>query len=327
MHVTDHSALNNYFDLMTANATARVYQTAQQTGLISALATGPKSISAVAKSTGFHERPIELIFESLVALELLEQDDDQFTLAPVLNFLKGNYQDLGNDYWDHLPTFLQTGIPCRKMDDRAESEAQYAGQAAALRWMMSPAAQVAAEKLHNSVPLAGSQQYLDVAGGSAVWSMAAARLNPFATVTVSDWPSVLTVAKQTADLVGLSDRVETLPGDFFDQDLPPDTYDLSFVANFAHLLTEIEMSQLLVRVLNATRIGGRIAIIDVFAGQPRGDISRTMYQLGLELRTENGCTHSVDELANQLISVGYRNIQYEPIEVTPYTMGMLTAMK
>ena len=72
--------------------------------------------------------------------------DEDKTRAPRLGMglLSGSYRELGDQYWAHLPSFLKTGQPWIKMDDAHQSEAHYRSQAAALAWMLAPAAEAAA---------------------------------------------------------------------------------------------------------------------------------------------------------------------------------------
>lgn len=341
MQIQNTQALKTYFDLMSANATARVYQAAIKSGLIDALGDGPRAVGELVESTGFQTRPVQLLLESLVALGLVDESDGRddrdghilrqerneelYALAPAAQFLRGGYRNLGDEYWDHLPSFLRTGQPLSRMDRVEESETQYMRQAAALRWMMLPAATLVAEKLAAHGALEGSQRYLDVAAGSAVWSLSAASRNPHAKVTAADWSGVLAVAEQTADSLGMAERFTALPGNFFEQSLPAESYDVVFVANFVHLLDPESIERMFAKLYAATKPGGRLVVVDVFKGQAAGDVSRAMYQLGLELRTESGRTYDCDDILRVSRQVGFEDASFEPLPVVPFTMGMVVA--
>jgi hypothetical protein len=52
-------------------------------------------------------------------------------------------------------------------------------------------------------------------------------------------------------------------------------------------------------------------------------LNRTLYVVGLALRTGHGHVHSVDELRPILAGAGFDNFRLEPLRVPPYAVGML----
>jgi hypothetical protein len=75
----------------------------------------------------------------------------------------------------------------------------------------------------------------------------------------------------------------------------------------------------------ALKPAGRVAIIDVFSGQPQGDLNRTLYTLGLALRTEHGRVYAAEELSALLRECGFADPQLFALAVPPHVMGMLVA--
>jgi hypothetical protein len=63
----------------------------------------------------------------------------------------------------------------------------------------------------------------------------------------------------------------------------------------------------------------------VFPGQPQGDLNRTLYALGLALRTKQGRVHSVEDLSSMMCDCGFAAPQLIPLDVPPYVMGVLLA--
>jgi len=172
-----------------------------------------------------------------------------------------------------------------------------------------------------------------IAAGSAVWSLAAARTKPNANVTAIDWPSVLKVAEQTASEWGLGDRYQSLPGNVFELELPAERYDCVYVANFAHLLNECQLESLFQKLRDAIKPDGALIVVDVFAGQVDGNVSRTLYQLGLEMRTTAGRTYEPEELLRAMEQVGFAGdakagqSYFHPLRATPHTMGVVVGKK
>jgi ubiquinone/menaquinone biosynthesis C-methylase UbiE len=316
--------LSAYFQLMNANGAAHVYREAVRSGLFAALDSDARTIQEICRQCGTAARPTELMLEALAVMGLVSHSDALWRLAPLGSLLlAGSYRNLGDEYWAHLPELLRTDKPLVRMDDAAQSEAHYQTQAAVLGWMLTPAARCAAERLAQVVP--PSAAILDLGAGSGIWSLTLASLLPQATVTAVDWPAVLAVAAEMAQELGVADRLQTIAGNFHEVELPHRHYDLAIVANVTHLLTPEGNRALLNAVHKALQPGGLVGLIDVFPGQPAGDLNRTLYALGLALRTERSRVYSAADLQPLLQEAGFDELQLVSLPVPPYAIGMLLA--
>jgi len=319
-------ALNSYFDLMSMNGGAEVYHVSLRLGIIDA--TGKQACSAheVARACRLCDAPVRLLLEALCGLRVLKHEGETYRHTPLMHFLAGQYRHLGNEYWKYLPEFLKNSEPLAVMDDPEYSEAYYRTQATALAWMMQPAAEKAASLL-----LAGTARrglnIIDAGAGAAVWSMSVAAQDEQTSVTAVDWPAVLEIAVAHARERGLDDRLKTLPGNYHDVELSDETYDLAIVGNVTHLETAAGNRSLFRKLHASLKTGGEIAVFDVMPGQVDGDLARTLYALGLAMRTRNGRVYPREELEGLLTSAGFSAPCYSPLEVAPYTMGMILARK
>jgi SAM-dependent methyltransferase len=315
-----------YFQLMNANGAAHVYREAMRCGLLDALGAGPKTADELAETCGIAHRPAVLMLQALAALGLTELSDSRFQPTPLAQLLlAGSYRNLGDEYWAHLSALLRTDQPLVKMDDPAQSEAHYQAQAAILGWMLTPAAECAARLLADRLPPKAA--ILDLGAGSGVWSLTIASQVPSATVTAVDWPAVLEVAAETAQNLGMADRLRTIAGNLHEIDLPAEQFDLTIIANVAHLLTPEANRALFRKAAGTLRSGGRLAVVDVFPGQPQGSLNVALYALGLALRTEHGRVHSPSELEPLLLDAGFDEPKLLPLPVPPFAVGMLLASR
>ena len=228
--------LETYFSLMTMNGAARVYRASRELGIISAVGAGHRTAEAVARACGLEERPLEYTLEVLQTLGVLEHGDDGYSLAPMTLMLRMGYEQLGDEYWDHLPTFLRTGEPVARMDALEESEEAYQAQVFALAWMMGPSAERAASLLEIGTRRK-HLRILDLGAGAAVWSLAFASRDAGSTVTAVDWPRVLEIASASAARRGAAERFTALPGNFHEVDLEAGAYDLVILGNVTHIET------------------------------------------------------------------------------------------
>jgi SAM-dependent methyltransferase len=317
--------LLGYFQLMGHNSAAHVYREAMRAGVFRELAEARQTADDLAAKRRLAVRPTELLLDALASLGLVTRNDDRtYALTSLAHMLLGgSYRNLGDEYWAHLRTFLATGEPIVEMDDVAKSEEYYQAQAAILGWMLTPAAERAAELLRDE--MAPRAAILDVGAGSAVWSLSLAKHLRDATVTAVDWPAVLEVAKETADQLSLADRLTTLAGNYHDVEFPAAAFDLAILANVTHLETPAGNRALLAKTVAALKRGGRLAVIDVFPGQPQGDLNRAFYVLGLAMRTRQGRVYSADELSAMMHDCGLPAPRLLPLDVPPYILGVLLA--
>jgi 2-polyprenyl-3-methyl-5-hydroxy-6-metoxy-1,4-benzoquinol methylase len=310
-----------YFQLMNANGAAHVYREAVRCGALEALLAGPKTVEELAQICGFTVRPLELMRQVLLAL-------DQ-RLAVIAAFKR---RQCGNAVGRSTATSgTSTGPTCPRcctpavvrMDDVAKSEAHYQAQAAILGWMLTPAAQCAAELLKDGLP--AHAKILDLGAGSGIWSLTLASQVEGATVTAVDWSAVLEVARETADNLGLADRLQTIAGNFHEVEIPAGAFDLAIVANVTHLLKPEANRELFCKARGALRESGRVAVIDVIPGQPAGALNVALYSLGLALRTQYGHVYSPDELETLLVGTGFGASEIIPLAVPPFAVGMVVA--
>ncbi|MCO6047559.1 methyltransferase domain-containing protein [Aeoliella sp. ICT_H6.2] len=322
----DSETLSNYFRLMNAHALAQTYRGALHSGLADALAGQPATIDQLCDACQLQPRGTEIVLDVLQAAGLVVRDGELFRASPLLEILlSGHYRELGDQYWRHLPQLLATGEPMAAMDSVADSEEHYQTQAMALGWMMVPAAQRAAAILSRECPL-NDAQVLDVGAGSAVWSLALAKVNASLRVTAVDWPAVLQVAQQFAVFAGVEDRLTCVAGNFHEVDLPTSTYQLAIVANVSHLESAENVTRLLSRVRAALLPGGHVAIVDALAESPDQDrVAHGLYRLGLALRTVEARVHRQEELRAMLADSGYCDTEYYPLAAPPHMVGMLLA--
>ncbi len=319
--------LATYFSLMSINGASRVYRTAMESGIVDSILDGPKTLEDIASACGTVPTVTAFVLEVLESIGVVSQEEASYALTPVASMLlRSDYRTLGDEYWDHLAPFLKDGVPLKRMDDAAESEGHYVTQAAALRWMLGPAAEAAANALEIG-KTRKNLQILDVGAGSAIWSLHFASKDPESQVTVIDWPSVCDLASQTAVDLGIADRLSRIEGNYHEVPVPSQTYDMVIIANVAHLETEEGNFSLFEKLFKSLKPGGEIAIIDIFPGDQRGDLQRTLYTLGLALRTEQGSVHSEEALDRLLDNAGFEKANLLSLPVTPHTMGVLMARR
>ena len=320
------AALQTYFSLMSMNGASRTFRTAHELGIFAAIGEEQITPGDVAARCGLQEKPVRLLLDGLYSIGTVVHADGRYSLAPVMQFLAGNYQSLSDEYWDYLPRYLETGVPLAEMDSVEQSADQYEKQVTALAWMMTPAAEAMAQMLGMGDSRKGLS-ILDVGAGSGIWSLTCAKHDPDTKVTVSDWPVIVEIASGFAQQMGLAERFATIPGNYHELNLGAEVYDLAIVANVTHIETPDGNRDLFAKINKALKPGGEIAVVDVMPLQQQGRLSAALYALGLGLRTAEGQVHSAEALQGYLAETGYAPGAPQAIPVPPYTMAMILASK
>lgn len=317
--------LKVYFDLMLANGASNLYRIVQEMQIFSSYAPGEKfTAKDLSERHGFKLVPTRVLCDTLVTMGLLEVEGEQFTLSNVMNLLKGNYKNLSDEYWAHLPVLLKTGAPFKKMDTVENSEKEYQVQVKSLEWMMSPCAE-------HMVSLIGDNnrelQVLDVGAGSGVWSFHFLYANQKARATLADWPAVLMVAKDTASKKSISDRVTYIEGNFHQTQFGEARFDYATLGNVTHIQTPEENKSLFRKIAAVLKPGGKLIILDAYGKAPEGAMARALYQMGLTIRTVQGRVYLPHEMEPWLKEAGFTSFEFQSLDTVPYSMGMFIAKK
>jgi ubiquinone/menaquinone biosynthesis C-methylase UbiE len=318
--------LEVYFNLMLANGSASLYRIIQDMQFLNSYAPGEKfTAEELANKHQYKLVPTKVLLDTLATMGLLEKNPgDTYILSNVMNLLKGNYKNLSDEYWAHLPTLLKTGAPFKKMDQVENSEMEYQVQVKSLEWMMSPCAEFMVKKINDNNR---DLNVLDVGAGSGVWSFHFLYANPKARATLADWPAVLKVAKETAAKNKITDRVETIEGNFHQTQFGAERFDYATLGNVTHIQSPDENKFLFKKIFEVLKPGGKLIILDAYGKVPEGAMARALYQMGLTIRTVQGKVYSPAELEPWLKEAGFKSFEFESLEAVPYSMGMLIAKK
>lgn len=259
--------------------TAAAFDAARRLGILTRLATTPRTAAELAEDLRLDPRALGRLLDALARLGLLHLDArGAFAADPVVvrcfELIAGG--------WAELPAVLRTGTPGTRADTVDGAGHLYPDVVAVLATWFAPAAARLAELLS---PWTGT--VLDVGAGAAPWSTAIAAGDHRTRVTAVDVPDVLATTRRAVDRAGLTSQFDFLAGDVFTLDLP--AHDLVVVGNLCHLF-DAERNRALLRTLRrGVRPGGRLAIVDVLpSADPAEQLAISRYELGLLLRSDAG---------------------------------------
>jgi len=311
------------FDTTFSFVQTRVLATAIDLDLFTPIKHGARTIEALSSATGYPLRGLRILLNALVAMRYLEKDEGHYALTPVAaRFLtKDSPQYLGDfvtvtyDHprmrriWDGVSEVVRTGRRPggpESVDDEAEFFSQLVNP---LYVSSRAAADVAAQALCDSRPQ--GLRVLDLGAGSGVWSLAVARRDPQAHVTVVDWPQVVEKStKRFAQRERVDDRYDYLPGDFRQVDFGETQYDVALLGYICHGQGERRIGDLFARIHRALRPGGRLLIAELMPDDQRKTaFMPLMFAVLMLAETDEGDTFTFQEYREWLEAAGFQDIR------------------
>jgi len=126
--------------------------------------------------------------------------------------------------------------------------------------------------------------------------------------TLFDKPEVIEMARERLRKEGMLDRVALVPGDFYQDELPPG-HDLAFVSAIIHQNSPAQNLDLFNKVFRSLNRGGRILIRDHVMEPDRiHPRNGAIFAINMLLGTLGGGTYTFDEIETGLSQAGFTRI-------------------
>lgn len=286
-----------------------------------AISSEGDSLDMLADRLRCDRRGLAILLDALTAIELLEKDEDGiYHVDPAVRTLLTSETDQSDETmlpmvrhwmsvlrgWSQLAWTVRGGVPAPRMPSIrgpiADRDAFLAGMHSLGRSLADPLV----ERL-------GTLQFkhmLDVGGASGTWTFAFLRAVEGARGTIFDLPDAIGQARDRVEKEGMSDRVELVPGDFY-QDPLPSCVDFAWVSAIVHQHGREQNRALFAKVFEALEPGGRIAIRDIVMDEDRtSPVEGAMFAVNMLACTETGGTFTFKELSEDLTAVGFVNSEF-----------------
>jgi len=283
------------------------------------LDSGPKTLKEVQAATGASERGLAAIMNALCGLNFLEKDEQAryaltaesaaFLVTTKPSFQGGILLHISEQLiprWLHLKEIVGTGKPVSSANLEESGSEFFQNFVMDIYPMSYPAANALAKAL--AVDKAnGPVSVLDLAAGSAVWSIALAQLSPQVSVTAVDWPGVLEVTRKSTARFGLADRFQFVEGDLLSVDFG-ENHTIATLGHILHSEGEERSKALLAKTFDALASGGTIAIAEFLVNQERtGPPTGLIFAVNMLVNSDNGDTFSFEEISSWLKEAGFVN--------------------
>ncbi len=303
--------------------------TALKLGIFPAVAGGAKSIPSIASATDCSPRGVRTLLNCLAAMGLLKKEDDIYDLNSYSRkyFLPSSEYDLTPLFlpwedlfklWLTLPEAVRTGRPPLILgSDRKQRQlnlhiAEALFQAhRGYAWKL---VEVCARE--SSLWRADREvlKILDVAAGSAVWSIPWALKYPHAEVAAIDFSPVLKVAKKYAQRFGVEQRYRFIASNIREIEFGIEEYDLALLGHICHSEGPTWSQILIEKCFRALKGTGRLLIMDYIADEERkADFMPLLFALNAVIGTVEGDTFTFSEYRRWLTEAGFESVQAVPV--------------
>ncbi len=334
MHATTAPSPALVFELLNSYQKTEALRAAIELDIFKELGNGAATAAALAEKCSASERGIRILCDFLTICGLLEKINGEYhhstTSALFLDprspaCVASTARFLGlpemREPFRHLADVVRNGRTTMQGDGTVEPEnpvwVEFAhSMAPMMAGLAGPLGNIVLEG--RTTPM----EVLDIAAGHGLFGIEIAKQNPHAVVTALDWAAVLEVAKANAKKAGLDGRLRTLPGSAFDVEFGG-PYDEILLTNFLHHFDPEKNIDLLVKVRQALKPGGRAAILEFVPNEDR--VSPPMaaaFSIIMLASTAAGDAYTLREYTEMCRAAGYARVTAHAVPMSPHTVVM-----
>jgi SAM-dependent methyltransferase len=307
---TNGISLDEMISLSRAFQKSRIFLTAYELEVFTVLGDEEKSSEEISAAINADHRTTDRLLNALCTLKILRKSGHKFkNCRDAARYLvkgkTGYHAGLMHtlhiwNSWDTLTDAVRNGglVGQRPVEHR-DSE-WFVGFIAA----MHRRAVKEAPGLVSSLDLSGVSRVLDVGGGSGAFSMAFVKARDSIQATVFDLPNVVSLAQGYIEKEGLSNRIDTVAGDYNKDELPHG-YDLAFLSAIIHSNSFTQNQSLFMKIGEALNPGGKIVVSDFIMNEARtSPESGTIFALNMIVNTPAGDTFTESEVTSWMKAAG-----------------------
>jgi SAM-dependent methyltransferase len=316
------------FDALNGYQRSAALRAAIELEVFSVIGRGERTAGAIGRACGAAERGVRILCDYLVVIGLLTKSGETYHLTPdsaafldkrspaymggAVRFMHG---DTISAAFAKLTDAVRNGGTAVPADGTvAPDHPVWVDFARGMAPLMAMPAELLAA-LVDPTP-ARPLKVLDISASHGLYGLAFARRNPAARVVGNDWPTVLKVAQESAERMGVADRFSTIPGSAFEVDFGRD-YDIVLLPNFLHHFDAAGCEKLLRKVHTALKAGGRVVVLEFIPEPDRvSPPPSAMFALTMLATTPSGDAYTYAEYEAMLRNAGYARSELHPLPPT-----------
>ncbi|WDQ15930.1 class I SAM-dependent methyltransferase [Rhodopirellula sp. P2] len=264
---------------------SKVMFAAVELGVFDLMEQRPRSASESATELKCDPAAMKRLLDGLVGMDLLSREGDLYNnteLASELltttspNRMTG-YIKFSNDVswklWTHFENAIREGSHRWKDAYGWEQpifSSFFADEAAMREFLMGMHGYgvISSPKVVRAVDLSPFKHLVDLGGATGHLSIAACEAYDSLTATVFDLPDVIPLTKEIVAQSTVSERIDVVGGDFFDDDLPQ--ADLMSLGRILHDWSDEKIDRLLAKIHGRLPDGGGLLLAEILIQDDRG---------------------------------------------------------
>ena len=310
---------------------SRVFLTAHELGVFTAVGEGRRSSADVARALHTDGRATDRLMNALCAMGLLDKTNGLFSNTPLGSrfLVEGGPEFLAGlthmvhlwETWSTLTEAVRRGgsLAARHVNERGAEWLR--AFITAMHWR----ARQHAPGVVAALDLSGVSRVLDVGGGSGAYAMAFVRASKGMSAVVMDLPNVIPLTRDHIEREGLSNDVETAVGDY-DRDELGTGFDLVFLSAIIHSNSPDLNRALIRKGVKALNPSGQLVVQDFIVSEDRtGPPFSALFALNMLVGTEGGGTYTFDELREDLELSGF--VEAEILRHDEWMSSLIAARK
>jgi 2-polyprenyl-3-methyl-5-hydroxy-6-metoxy-1,4-benzoquinol methylase len=320
--------------LQTAFAfwSSKVLLTAVEMGLFSVLGSRRLTGAELGAELGLHPRGIADFFDGLVAMKFLDREGNgpearYSNTAAGARFLDraspryvGGILEMLNArlfrFWNDLPAALRTGKPQNevKHSQKPMFEELYSDLPRLEQFLgaMTGLSRINFEAFAEKFDFGPFKTLCDVGGATGLLCIEVARRHPHLKCTSFDLPVVEPVAKKHVAAAGLSDRIATASGDFFENPLPKaDVVTMGMILHDWNLEKKLHLIR---AAYDALPPGGAfVAIEALIDDERRENVQGLMMSLNMLIEFGDAFDYTGADFRKWCGEIGFRRFEVLPL--------------
>lgn len=303
--------------------------------LFSRLSSGPMSAKQIKEALDLNPEGLYVLdyLDALYAMGFLNRtglyqealysntvDTETFLVENKPSYL-GDFFVMANDreylFWANLETGLKTGKPQNEIKETGKEsfEAIYADTDRAKQFTdgMSGMQKGAFMQFVEQFDFSQHKVLLDVGGSAGIFSALVAQKHPHMKCITMDKPAIEPFVVQTLQSMNVSDQVEILSGNFFQDELPKaDIVSMNNIINSFNL--EVK-KQLIKKSYDALPAGGKLIMIEMFLDENREkNALALLMSLNMLIESDGGYTYTHREFEQWAKEAGFKEVTFKTLE-------------
>lgn len=305
---------------------------ANRVGMFALLANKSKSLRQIVRALHTDREATQLMLNALAGQGYLRKSTQGFMIAPVYrkflapggklyvgDMLQHHYNLLFR--WVRLEDILRHGrqnVLATLPAERDRQETKHFIRA------MENISRMSSQEVLRKINLAPYRFMLDLGGGPGTAAITFVRRHRHLRAVVFDLPDPLRIARQEIARYKLVRRIHTLEGDFLIDPIGTG-YDLIYISNIIHSLSEDEIRRMLVKVRRALVPGGTVMIKDFFLERDFVNPPyASLFAINMLINTPGGRSYGYDETRALLKRLGFDQIR--GVHLTPHTRILIARL-